>query len=83
MPIHLPSFVPTIPSVAENPQVIAVQPYLKSTANVDRVGRPTAAFGDNYNQASTAFFQGVAQVLAGADATQVLPDVQSKLQRLL
>jgi trehalose/maltose transport system substrate-binding protein len=77
------SFVPTIPTVASDPQVLAVQPYLTHTANVDRVGRPTAAFGDNYNQASTAYFQGVAMILAGADAAQVLPDVQSKLQRLL
>jgi len=77
------SFVPTIQSIAEDPQVIAVQPYLKSTSGVDRVGRPTGAFGDNYNQASTAFFQGVSQILAGSDATQQLADVQSKLQRLL
>jgi trehalose/maltose transport system substrate-binding protein len=77
------SFVPTIPTIAEDPQVIAVQPYLKSTANVDRVGRPTGAFGDNYNQASTAFFQGVSQILAGGDASQQLSDIQSKLQRLL
>jgi trehalose/maltose transport system substrate-binding protein len=58
-------------------------PYLQTTANVERVGRPTGAFGDNYNQASTAFFQGVSQILGGGDATQVLGDVQSKLQRLL
>jgi trehalose/maltose transport system substrate-binding protein len=77
------SFVPTIQSIAEDPQVVAVMPYLKITANVDRVGRPTGAFGDNYNQASTAFFQGVSQVLAGGDPTQQLADVQSKLQRLL
>jgi len=77
------SFVPTIQSVAENPQVVQVMPYLQTTASVDRVGRPTAVFLDNYNQASTAFFQGVSQVLGGQDANQVLPDVQSKLQRLL
>jgi trehalose/maltose transport system substrate-binding protein len=77
------SFVPTIPTIASDPAVIAVQPYLQSTANVERVGRPTGAFGDNYNQASTAFFQGVSQILAGGDAGQNLADVQSKLQRLL
>jgi trehalose/maltose transport system substrate-binding protein len=77
------SVVPTIPSVAEKPEVVAVEPYLKTMADVDRVGRPSAQFGDNYNQASTAFFQGVSQVLAGQDATQVLADVQSRLQRLL
>ena len=56
---------------------------LKTTANVDRVGRPTGAFGDNYNQASTAFFQGISQILAGGDVNQNLSDIQSKLQRLL
>jgi len=76
------SFVPTIQSVAERPDVIAVQPYLKTMADVDRVGRPSAIFGEQYNQASTAFFQGVSQILGGADAAPVLQDVQSKLERL-
>jgi len=77
------SVVPTIQAVADKPEVQQVEPYLKTMADVDRVGRPSAQFQDNYNQASTAFFQGVSQVLGGQDATQVLPDVQSKLQRLL
>src|SRR5579864_1256636 len=77
------SVVPTIQAVADKPEVQAVEPYLKTMNDVDRVGRPSAQFADNYNQASTAFFQGVSQVLAGQDATQVLPDMQSKLQRLL
>jgi trehalose/maltose transport system substrate-binding protein len=77
------SFVPTIPAVAEKPEVLAVQPYLKSMADVDRVGRPSAIFGEQYNQASTALFQGVSQILGGQDATQVLPDMQRKLEALL
>jgi trehalose/maltose transport system substrate-binding protein len=77
------STVPTIQAVAEKPEVVAAMPYLKTTASVDRVGRPSGIFGENYNQASTAFFQGVSQVLGGQDASQVLPDLQSKLQRLL
>ncbi|HEV7666761.1 MAG TPA: ABC transporter substrate-binding protein [Chloroflexota bacterium] len=76
-------FVPTIQTVAENPDVLAVQPYLKNVGNVDRVGRPAGVFGESYNQASTAFFQGVSQILGGADATTILPDVQRKLQALL
>jgi trehalose/maltose transport system substrate-binding protein len=76
-------FVPTIQTVAEDAQVNAVLPYLKSVANVERVGRPAGAYGDNYNQASTAFFQGVSQILGGQDAAQVLPGVQQKLQTLL
>jgi len=77
------SVVPTIQAVADKPEVLAVEPYLKTMANVDRVGRPSAAFGDQYNQASTIFFQGVTQVLSGQDAAQVLPDMQTRLQRLL
>jgi hypothetical protein len=56
---------------------------LKSVASVERVGRPAGVYGDNYNQASTAFFQGVSTILGGQDATAVLPGVQQKLQQLL
>jgi hypothetical protein len=52
-------------------------------ADVDRAGRPSAIFGEQYNQASTALFQGVSQILGGQDATQVLPDMQRKLEALL
>ena len=76
-------FVPTIQSVADDPQVNVAQPYLKAVANVERVGRPAGIYGENYNQASTAFFQGVSQILGGQDAAQVLPGVQQKLQQLL
>jgi trehalose/maltose transport system substrate-binding protein len=75
--------VPTIQSVADQPAVQTVEPYLRAMADVDRVGRPSAAFADQYNQASTVFFRGVSQVLAGQDAAQVLPDVQNRLQRLM
>ncbi|HLZ30906.1 MAG TPA: ABC transporter substrate-binding protein [Chloroflexota bacterium] len=76
-------FVPTIQSVAENADVNVAQPYLKAVANVERVGRPAGLYGENYNQASTAFFQGVSQILGGQDAAQVLPGVQQKLTQLL
>ncbi len=76
-------FVPTIQTVADNADVNVAQPYLKAVANVERVGRPAGAYGDSYNQASTAFFQGVSQILGGQDAAQVLPGVQQKLQQLL
>jgi trehalose/maltose transport system substrate-binding protein len=76
-------FVPTIQSVADDAAVNVAQPYLKAVQNVERVGRPAGVYGENYNQASTAFFQGVSQILAGQDAAQVLPGVQQKLQQLL
>ena len=40
-------------------------------------------FGERYNDASAVVFQGVSQILGGQDATQVLPDVQRKLEALL
>jgi trehalose/maltose transport system substrate-binding protein len=58
-------------------------PYLKTVANVERVGRPAGVYGDNYNQASTAFFQGVSQILGGQEAAQVLPGVAQKMTQLL
>ena len=77
------SFVPTIQTVAENKDVLAVQPYLATMSGVDRVGRPAGVFGEQYNQASTAFFQGVSQVLGGQDAAGQLADIQRKLEALL
>jgi trehalose/maltose transport system substrate-binding protein len=76
-------YVPTIQSVADDAAVNVAQPYLRGVANVERVGRPAGVYGDNYNQASTAFFQGISQILAGQDAAQVLPGVQQKLTQLL
>ena len=77
------SFVPTIQTVAENKDVLAVQPYLATMSGVDRVGRPAGVFGEQYNQASTAFFQGVSQILNGQDAAGQLADIQRKLEALL
>ena len=70
------SFVPTIQAVAERPEVHQVMPYLKTWPSVDRVTARRAVFGERYNKASTAFFQGVNQILGGQDAAAVLPNVQ-------
>ncbi|MBX6340914.1 MAG: extracellular solute-binding protein, partial [Thermomicrobiaceae bacterium] len=77
------SFVPTIPDVAAKPEVIQAEPFLKNLADVVRVTRPSQATGENYNQASTIFFQGVSQILNGADAAQVVPNVANQLQRFV
>ncbi len=77
------SFVPTIPSVAERPEVIRAQPYLKNLADVVRVTRPSRETGERYNEASTAFFQGVNQILNGTDAAQVLPQMQQRIERVI
>jgi trehalose/maltose transport system substrate-binding protein len=77
------NYVPTIPTVAADPAVVQAQPYLAKLGNVTRVARPSAETGDNYNQISTIFFQGMNNILNGQDAASVLPSVQSQINRLL
>jgi trehalose/maltose transport system substrate-binding protein len=77
------SFVPTRPAVSEDPQVLQAMPFLENLADVERVTRPSRETGADYNQASTVFFQGVSQILNGQDAAQVLPGVQTGLERLV
>jgi trehalose/maltose transport system substrate-binding protein len=77
------SFVPTIQAVAERPEVLQSMPFLRNLASVERVTRPSRALGDRYNEGSTAFFQGVNQILNGQDAASVLPNVQRQLERLV
>ncbi|MBV9356528.1 MAG: extracellular solute-binding protein, partial [Chloroflexi bacterium] len=77
------TFVPTQPAVAADPRTLQAMPFLAKLADTTRVTRPSSQFGDNYNQASTIYFQGLNQILNGQDAGQVLPQVQSQMQRLL
>ncbi|MDQ3808893.1 MAG: ABC transporter substrate-binding protein [Chloroflexota bacterium] len=77
------TFVPTIPAVAERAEVLQAMPFLRNLASVERVTRPSRALGERYNEGSTAFFQGVNQILNGQDASSVLPNVQRQLERLL
>jgi trehalose/maltose transport system substrate-binding protein len=76
-------YVPTIQNVASMPAVVEAQPFLNNIGDVQRVTRPSTEFADQYNQASTYFFQGVNQILNGQDAAQILPGVSQQMQRLL
>jgi ABC-type glycerol-3-phosphate transport system substrate-binding protein len=76
-------YVPTIQNVASMPAVVEAQPFLNNISDVQRATRPSTQFADQYNQASTYFFQGVSQILNGQDAAQVLPGVSQQMQRLL
>ena len=67
----------------DNPEVLKVMPFLKATADVERVPRPSRQTGEQYNQASNAVFQGVSQILGGTDAAQVLPQLEQRLQKLI
>jgi trehalose/maltose transport system substrate-binding protein len=76
--------VPTIPSVAKDPAVVRANPYLKpNIATVARVTRPAKYLKTHYNEGSKAIYQGINQILNGTPAKNVLPGIQSKLQRLL
>jgi trehalose/maltose transport system substrate-binding protein len=77
------SYVPTQAAVAENPDVIKAMPFLQSLQDVVRVTRPSRSTGENYNQVSTFFFQGVNQVLNGGDASSVLPNVAQQITRVV
>lgn len=46
------SFVPLVLDVAEDPDVIAAQPYLEKLVDVVRVTRPSRETGEDYNQVS-------------------------------
>ena len=65
------------------PAKLEVMPFLKNLADVERVTRPSAAAGQRYNELSTAFFQGVNQVLNGADAAQVVPQTAQRIERII
>jgi trehalose/maltose transport system substrate-binding protein len=77
------SYIPTIDAVATDAQVVEAMPFLESLADVERVTRPSNELGENYNQGSTVFFQGVSRVLQGQDAAEILPQVSQQLGRFV
>jgi trehalose/maltose transport system substrate-binding protein len=78
------SNVPTIPSLANDPQVRKAAPYLSpATANVPRATRPSTVLGAKYNEGSKDIYQAVNRILNGASASSVLPGLQAQLQGLI
>ena len=78
------SNVPTIVSVAKNKAVVKANPYLKpAIASVPRVTRPSKFLGTRYNEGSKVVYQGINQILTGSPASQVLPQIKSRLQQLI
>ncbi len=75
------SYVPTIASVSTNEQVIQAMPFLEKFTDVERITRPSARAGANYNEVSSVFFQGVNQILLGQDASQVIPQILQRMER--
>ncbi len=77
------SFVPTRPEVAEDPAVIEAMPFLQSLADVVRVVRPSTPAGDLYNEVSTAYFQGLNEILNGSDAEGSVSDMAGDIEFIL
>jgi trehalose/maltose transport system substrate-binding protein len=78
------SNVPTIPSLATDPQVRKAAPYLNpATANVPRATRPSTVLGAKYNEGSKDIYQAISRILNGASASSVLPGLQAQLQSLI
>jgi trehalose/maltose transport system substrate-binding protein len=77
------SYVPTIRSVSEDPEVIAALPFLESLQEVVRIARPSRETGAAYNEASQQVFQGVNDILRGADTSDTLAEVKQNLEGIL
>ena len=45
--------------------------------------RPAKFLGARYNEGSKIVYQGINQILTGSPASQVLPQIKSRLQQLL
>jgi trehalose/maltose transport system substrate-binding protein len=76
--------VPTIPAVAKIKAVVKANPYLKpQVATVARVTRPSKYLKTRYNAGSKAIYQGINEILNGTPASRVLPQIKSKLERLV
>ncbi len=72
---------PAVKSVQNNPVVLKAEPWLRIKEG--GVARPSTLLGPHYNQASTIIFQGVNEILRGANASTVLSSMKSRLQILL
>jgi trehalose/maltose transport system substrate-binding protein len=77
------SYVPTMDKVASDPAVVKAMPFLENLQDVVRVTRPSGPAGENYNQVSTYFFQGVNKILNGEDASGVVQQIQQQIERVM
>jgi trehalose/maltose transport system substrate-binding protein len=80
------SFNPTIPTLYEDAEVCAAQPFLCKLLGVftNAAARPSTATAPKYNEVSTLFFQSVHSVLTGEkDGTTALAELELDLQDLL
>ncbi|WP_299436939.1 ABC transporter substrate-binding protein [uncultured Rhodospira sp.] len=79
------SFNPSRPALYEDPEVLEAVPFLADMREVldAAVARPSTVTGARYNQVSTAFFNGVHEVLSGRmDGGAGVTAITARLQRI-
>lgn len=77
------SYVPTIRSVSEDPEVIAALPFLENLQPVVRIARPSRETGAKYNQASEIIFNGTNDILRGANVPDTLTKMSTGLETVM
>lgn len=80
------SLLPTKTSLYANPQVAAVQPFMRKLPEVfvSAVARPSTATAPKYNEVSNIFFTEVEEVLTGKqNGTDAVANMALDLQDLL
>ena len=80
------SQLPTRPEVYKDPDVLAKNPWFANAVDIlnSAIARPSTVTGADYNQVSTAFFQGVNKVLTGGtSAQQAVSEVERVAKRIV
>ena len=80
------SQLPTLPAVYKDPDVLAKNPWFANAVDIlnSAIARPSTVTGADYNQVSTAFFQGVNKVLTGGEpAQQAVSEVERVAKRIV
>jgi trehalose/maltose transport system substrate-binding protein len=81
------SLLPTIPSVYDEPDVLAVNPYYASLKPIflgGAVARPSTVTGEYYDDVSTAYFTAVSQILTGqGDTDSLISTLADDLQAIM
>jgi len=81
------TLLPTRPAVYDDPDVLQANPYYKDLKPVFQGGavpRPSTVSGELYNEVSTAYFNGVNQILTGAkDSKSAAAEIEQKLKDIM
>jgi trehalose/maltose transport system substrate-binding protein len=81
------SYIPADKALWNDPEVSRALPFLANfnvnSNRIQLVTRPSTVAGANYPQVSASFFLAVSRILFGADAAEVLPQLEQDLKRLL